>query len=413
MSSPRVKLSARFSEMILRIVKIGVRGLVVAACVLGIWESWKILRCDEFSWQDTPSSLRAAIRLEPDSWWYYMQLARLDDGNAEKLLQSSLRANAYNSDATIELALRYEADGDFPRAEKLLLQAFSVDQTYAPRWSLANFYFRHDNFPAFWTWARRAAEMPANDISALFELCWRVSPEPKTIEANIVVNDPSVVRQYVDFLMSKDQIPAAVDPALRLIRSGSPKFDHERIFNLIYQVVAANDVDGADSLWHELIRQNWIVADAAIPNNPEFARDPLPVRFDWNIPADNGFHSWPGSSGLVTEFTGDEPENFTIAEQAIILAPGNYRLESSYHTHNIAADTGICWEITPIESDTAIASSPFLSSNTPANFNLPFSVDSDHRLLRLRLMYRRQLGTTRIAGTLVVPSIRIQALPKS
>jgi tetratricopeptide (TPR) repeat protein len=407
------KLSATFPKMNIRLLIVGVRLGLASLCFLGIWESWQFLRADELSWEGTADSIRAAIRLEPDSWWYYMQLARLDDKDAEQLLQTSLMHNPYNSDAAIELGLRYEADGDFPRAEKLLLQAFGVDHTYAPRWSLANFYFRRDNLPSFWIWARRAAEMPANDISALFELCWRVSSDPKTIEANIVVDNPSVIRQYVDFLMSKDQVRAAVYPALRLVRSGSSQDDRERLFDLTDRVIEANDAAGADLLWRELIRQHWIVADSSIPNNPEFARAPLPMRFDWNLPGDDGFHSWPGSQGLVTEFTGDEPESLTIAEQAILLPPGNYKLESSYHTRNIAADTGIRWEITWIGSDSLVTSSRFLSSDMPAKCTLPFSVDTDHRLLRLRLVYRRQIGTPRVSGTLVVPSIRIQALPST
>ena len=393
-----------------RFLRIGVTAFAVGACLLGIWESLKIVRSDEFYWQDNAESIRAAIRLEPDCWWYYMQLARWDEKDAEELLRSSLQLNPYNSDAAIDLGLRYEAVGDFGRAEKLFLQAFTVDRTYAPRWTLTNFYFRRENLPAFWEWARRAAEMPTNDIGALFELCWRVTPDPRTIEAKIVENDASVIRQYVDFLMSKDHAPAAVHAALRLVRFGSPDVDRERLFSLTDRTIAANDAPGANSLWLELIRQHWIIADSSFPNNPEFARDPLPVNFDWHLSSGNGLHSWPGSSGLVTEFTGDESESSTIAEQTISLPPGNYRLESSYRTQGIASNTGIRWEIADCESDAVQASSPFLSSDTPAKFTLPFPVDPDHRLLRLRLVYRRQIGTSRVSGTLVVRSIRIEAL---
>jgi hypothetical protein len=394
-----------------RLFAIGIRVLVTVVCLVGIWESWKIMRSDQLYWQGTAESIRAAIHLEPDCWWCYQQLARRDDKDAEELLRTSLQLNSYNGDAAIDLGLRYEADGDLGRAEKLLLQAFAVDQTYAPRWSLANFYFRHDNFPSFWTWARRAAEMPDGDIGALFELCWRVSPDPSMIESNIIENNSLVLRQYVGFLMSKDQAQAAVHPALRLVRHGSPDADREMVFNLTDRIIAANDASNANALWLELIRQHWVVADSSIPNNPEFARDPLPVKFDWNLSAYNGLHSWPGSSGLVTEFTGDEPEGCTIAEEAISLPPGNYKLEFSYHTRNIAANTGIRWEITEVESDTALVSSPFLSSDTRAKFTLPFSVGPDHHLLRLRLIYRRQIGTPRVSGTLVVPSIRIDPSP--
>ena len=393
-----------------RLFVVGLRALVAGACLLGVWESWKIMRTDQLYWQGTAESIGAAIHLSPDCWSCYLQLARRDDKDAEELLRTSLQLNPYNGDAAIDLGLRYEADGNLGLAEKLLLQAFAVDQTYAPRWSLANFYFRHDHFPSFWAWARRAAEMPDADIGALFELCWRVSPNPGMIEANVITeNNPSVLRQYVDFLMGKDQAQAAVHPVLRLVHYSSPDADRERVFNLTDRVIAANDAPGANALWLELIRQHWVVADSSIPNNPEFARDPLPVNFDWNLSAYDGLHSWPGSSGLVTEFTGDEPESCTIAEEAILVPPGNYKLEFSYHTRNIAANTGIRWEIADVVSDTALVSSPFLSSDTPAKFMLPFSVDPDHRLLRLRLVYHRQIGTSRVSGTLVIPSIRIEA----
>lgn len=397
-----------------RICSLAVRVLVAAACLLGIWESWKMQRSDELFWQDTAESIRAAIRLEPDCWWCYMQLARLDETDAEVLLQASLRLNPFNSDAAIDLGLRYESDRDFHRAEAMLLQAFAVDGTYAPRWSLANFYFRRGNLPAFWTWSRRAAEMPADDIGSLFELCWHASPDPKAIEANVIENDPVVIRQYIHFLIDKDQVAAAVDPALRLVRAGSPDSDQEMLFTLLDRLIAANDAASAETLWQQLIRQHWIAAESSFPNNPAFAREPLPVRFDWKLSIyDNGLHSWPGPSGLVTEFNGQEPENCVIAEQTVALPPGNYKLESAYHTRNIAANTGIHWEIADANSDTVLNNTPSLSSDTPAQISAPFSVGPDRPFVRLRLTYNRELGTTRLSGTLTVQSIRIQAVPLS
>jgi tetratricopeptide (TPR) repeat protein len=389
------------------------RALVAGVCLLGMWESSKILRSDQFYWENTADSTRAAIRLEPDCWWCYMQLAQSDDKDAEQLLRTSLQINPYNSEAAIDLGLRYEADGDFSRAEKLLLQAFAVDQTYAPRWSLANFYFRRDNIPLFWTWARRATEMPAEDMSGLFELCWHISTDPNTIEENIVENDPIVIRQYIDFLVGKDQAKAALHPALRLVHFGSPDRDRERLFFLTDRLIDANEAAGATSLWHELIGQHWVVADTSVPNNPDFSRAPLPVKFDWAFEAYGGLHSWPGSSGLVTEFTGEEPETCTIAEEAISLPPGEYKLESTYHTRDIAANTGIRWQIAESSSDTVFVNSPFLSSDTLAHVALSFSVKPGTQLLRLRLAYNRQLGTPRVTGTLVVPSIRIEAIPST
>jgi tetratricopeptide (TPR) repeat protein len=408
--SQDVNLSARLARMLnpIQIFALAVRALVLCACLLGIWESWKIARSDALCLQGTAESIRASIRLEPDCWRCYAQLARLDESSAERLLQTSLRLNPYNSEAAIDLGLRLESDGNFHGAEEILLHAFEVDRAYAPRWSLANFYLRRGNLPAFWMWIRRATEMPAEDIGALFELCWQVSPDAKTIEANIAEDNPDVARQFIVFLIGKDRPAAAVNPALALLRTGSHQSDQALIFSLLGKLVHANDPTDANAIWNRLIGLHWVVADTSFPNNPQFSRDPLPVDFDWSFPEYSGLHSWPGSVGLEAEFTGDEPESCVIAEQTILLLPGEYRLESSYRTRSILPDTGIQWQILEAGSDTVLASSVSLSSDMPARAVLPFVVRSGEQFLRLRLAYNRNLGTSRVAGTVVITSVRIQ-----
>jgi tetratricopeptide (TPR) repeat protein len=366
-------------------------------------------RSDALFLQGTAESVRAAIRLEPDCWWCYVQLARLDESSAERFLETSLRLNRYDSDAAIDLGLRYESEGNFQRAEELLLQAFEVDRTFVPRWSLANFYFRRDNLPAFWVWVHRAMETPADDLGGLFELCWRVSPDPKALAANLVEDNPDVVRQYIVFLIGKNQPAAAVNPALTLLRTGSQDSDQTLLFTLLDKLIHANDPIDANALWNRLISLRWVVADAKFPNNPQFSREPLPVDFDWNFPAYSGLHSWPGAIGLEAEFTGDEPENCVIAEQTIFLPAGDYRLESSYRTRNILPDTGIQWQILEANSDDILESSASLSSDPPARVILPFVVRPEEQLLRLRLTYNRSVGTTKVSGTLVVTSVNIQS----
>ncbi|MDE3187274.1 MAG: hypothetical protein KGM96_07095, partial [Acidobacteriota bacterium] len=154
--------------------------------------------------------------------------------------------------------------------------------------------------------------------------------------------------------------------------------------------------------------QQWVVADSSVPNNPDFARDPLPVGFDWTLPSYTGLNSWPGPSGLAIEFTGDQPESCAIADQNVSLAPGNYSLEYTYRTSGIAADTGIKWQILDAKSGAVLAESPSLSSDTVQHATLGFSVPQGASLLRLHLGYQRALGTTRVTGTLAIQSTRIQ-----
>lgn len=392
---------------------VALRIVIAGVCCLGIWSSWEFARADYLFQKDTEESVRAAIRLAPDGWKYYMRLAQFDHAHARELLATALRLNRYDAQADIELGLQYEAEGNFGQAEKLLLEAYEVDHTYLPRWSLANYYFRHDNMPMFWAWARSAAAMPADDIGPLFELCWRVSPDPEKITGAIFNEKPELIRQYVGFLLAKNQLHAVAIVAPHLVRSGEPETDSPLLFSVVNRLVADNDAAAANALWHLLIEQRWVIADTTAPNNAKFMREPLPVSFDWSLPEYPGLHSWPGSSGLETEFTGSQPEDCTVAEQAVALTPGNYTMAYAYRTSEIPPATGIRWQIIDAKSNMVLAESPDLSSDALQHSALAFSVPPGTSLLRLRLAYRRALGTPRISGTLVVLSAQIQAGPKS
>lgn len=394
-----------------RFVAVALRIAIAAACCLGIWCSWKLARADHFFRQDTAPSVRAAIALVPDDWRYYMRLSLLDHDHAMELLTKAQSVDRYNAQADIELGLQYESEGDDRRAEELLLDAFDVDHTYLPRWSLANFYFRRDNIPAFWAWARKAAAMPADDVGPLFALCWRVAPDPEKISAEILNDNPELIRQYVGFLLGKDQLQGAAKIAPRLVRTGDAKDDRGLLFALINRLVAANDGAAASHLWRLLTQRGWVVADATVPNNADFRRTPLPVSFDWALSEYQGLHSWPGPSGLETEFTGVQPEDCTIAEQALVLSAGHYSLAYSYRTEDIDPGTGIRWQIVDASSNTVLAESSDLSSEAPVHSSLKFSVAQNTRLLRLRLAYRRTLGTPRVSGMLVIQSTQVQASP--
>ena len=388
-----------------------VRIAVAVVCFLGIWFSWKAERADSLFREDTIESLRAAIKLVPDGWQYYMRLAQLDRVHAHGLLETALKLNGYNAQAAIELALQDESDGNYDAAEKLLLGASAVDRTYLPRWSLANFYFRRDNMPAFWMWARKAADMPTEDMGPLFELCWHVTPDVGEIAKAVLNDDRGVVRQYLGFLGEKGQTDALAKVAQRLVQVGNPEMDRPFLLGSVNWLVTANDPAGASGVWKSMVEQRWVAADPTIPNNWEFSREPLPVAFDWSLPEYPGLHSWPGSSGLETEFTGEEPESCIIAEQYVTLAPGSYRLIYQYRTNGIAPETGIRWQVLDAKTGKAVVESEALSSDVQTRASLTFVVPDGVSMQRLRLAYQRALGTPRISGTLLVISTKIQRNP--
>jgi tetratricopeptide (TPR) repeat protein len=388
------------------------RLMIVASCCWGIWYSWRVARADYLFRQDTETSLHQAISTTPDAWAYYMRLAEFEPAHAQQLLTAAEHLNPYNAQADIELGLQYEAQGEFGKAEQCFLRAFAVDRTYLPRWSLASFYFRRGNIAAFWTWARSAAEMPSESTAALFDLCWRVSPDADEITRRILNNNPNLLRQYLDFLLSKSQTYSAAGIAIRLIQYGDPNTDVPRMFSAINQLIT-DDKNGnsAKEIWTALVANHWVVADRELPNNPNFARDPLPVQFDWTLPSNSGIQSVPGPSGLEAEFSGLEPDQCDIAEQAVVLDPGDYELNFSYHTQEIAPGTGLRWQIVGGDSIKPLAESSDLSSEALTRAKMTFSIPRRTPLAHLRLIYQRALGTPPISGSLVIPSVQIHKLP--
>jgi len=387
---------------------IALRAALVCGCLAGIWWSAKTARADSLFRQDTPEAVGEAIRLLPDEPAYYMRLALLDGGRARQFLETATQLDRYNAPAFIELALRLEADGDQAGSEALLLDAFDVDRTYLPRWSLANFYLRRNDMPHFWFWAKKAAEMPPEDMSALFQLCWRVNPDAEAIASSVLTDDPATIRQYLRFLLNKGEVRSVSAVAPRLIARGKVETDRPLLLATVNRLLAEGDAVSATTLWRNLIARHWVVADETTPNNDTFSRPPLPVGFDWDLPSREGLRSWPGPSGLEVEFSGSEPEDCEVTEQIVPLTPGDYDLLSSYTTTDIAPGTGLRWQILDDRSKTLLAASTDLSSPTLRTVSTAFTVPPAMPLIRLRLRYQRAVGTPRISGMLVVLSAVIR-----
>lgn len=381
---------------------------MVCLCGIAIWNSSKLLRADYLFHQDSDESIRGAIQLAPDQWVYYLRLAQLEPDRAPELLTRSLQLNNYNATADIELGLNFEAAGDTKKAEQLLLAAFQIDRTYLPRWSLANFYFRSGDMPNFWVWARRAAEMPGDQIGALFALCFRATDDPFQVTHELLNDDPKFLRQYLGFLLKTNEYKPVSLVASHLIQKGDQADDLPILLYAVSILVVDDDADGSTALWHQLSSTGWVPADNSLLQNSSFVRDPMPVAFDWTIPDHPGMNASPGPSGLVTEFRGNQPEDCVIAEQLVALKPGTYTFRSTYHTSGIPPDNGIRWEIMGAKSLVLFGSSRSLSSENSATESFSFTIPGDSPFVRVRLHYQRPIGTTRVSGTLVIESSNIQ-----
>src|SRR5262249_37722225 len=103
--------------------------------------------------------------------------------------------------------------------ERCLLQAAEADRLYIPRWTLANFYFRHDNLGEFHRWAKAAAEMVNGDATALFRLCEKVWDDGGLIDS-LEIRRPDIRADYLNHLVSEGRLDRIMPAARRVLEDG-------------------------------------------------------------------------------------------------------------------------------------------------------------------------------------------------
>ena len=177
--------------------------------------------------QETVSATEAAIALTPDQSEYYARLAWLvsnhDPRKAKEALGRAVALNPWDARSWIELGLRAEAEGDGARSEECLLRAAKADNTFLPRWTLANYYFRHDDLAKFWFWAKQSAAMVYGDAQPLFLLCGRVEEDGKLID-RLQIRAPEVQAGYLSYLLGRNRVDL-IGPAVERLVAANREAD--------------------------------------------------------------------------------------------------------------------------------------------------------------------------------------------
>ncbi len=199
-------------------IKAGCLAMIVVGIVWNIF----FAAADLLARRNQPDCTHLAMRLAPANGAYPAQLAgeifASDSGSARSLLRRAVQLNRYDASSWIQLGLLCEAGNDVPRAEDAFLRAAGVDSTFLPSWSLANFYFRHQNVGRFWYWAEKATQMAPDDATPLFRLAWYVLPSVAEIEIRLRMKKPGIEGQFVNFLVTQGDPAAVTEAALHLLK---------------------------------------------------------------------------------------------------------------------------------------------------------------------------------------------------
>jgi tetratricopeptide (TPR) repeat protein len=370
--------------------------------------------------RNQPDSTRLAMRWMPVDGAYPAQLAdeiyAIDPAAARSLLRRAVELNRYAASSWIQLGLLAEAGDDLPGAEEALLQAASVDATFLPSWSLANFYFRRENPARFWYWAQKAAQMDPDDAAPLFRLAWYVSPNAGEIAGRLQIKRPLLVIQFENFLMAQGD-PKAVTEGAQLL-AASNEGNTQTLLGVCDWLLAKQRPDLALPLWNGLAARGQIPYAPAAANsndavtNGRFGQSPISRGFDWHLKTVEGVSSFLNVSpnALGFEFSGDEPDSFMLMDQTVPVLQGkDYALAVHYSTTGIAPGSGLAWSVTDARSGALLGRTGNLSAEQGGEAYACFAAPDSSRFVHVSLLYQRQPGTVRVEGKVALQEVRLTA----
>ena len=345
----------------------------------------------------SPESVARALEILPYNTDYLSLRAlqlEYDGEDSASLLERAVVVAPLSSAPRIRLGLAAETRGDFPAAERWLLEAARVDRQFEPRWTLANFYFRQARADEFWKWMRAALEVSYGDRARAFDLCWRLSQDAQEIFEQAIPIQSDVLGAYLVYLL--DQHRNAAGPvAVRLAALQDPAYA-ALLEAACDALLDAGNATDAREVWRLLGRP----APGGIING-DFARPPVNHGFDWRLLESAGVtHVHLDPSGQRILLSGKQPESCDLLRQIIAVENGKqYELRWEARTHGIALPSGIEWSVAGRHAP--VASAEEWQKGV-------FSFTAPAALVPITLGYRRPTGQPRAEGFIEIHAVSLQ-----
>jgi tetratricopeptide (TPR) repeat protein len=332
-------------------------------------------------------------------------------------LRRAVALNPWDARSWIELGLSAEASGDNATSIQCLLRAAAVDTKFLPRWTLANYYFRHDDVAMFWYWTRQAAAMVYGDALAMFRLCGKVAEDGRLID-RLEIRNPDVRAGYLSYLLDQNRVDL-IAPIVHRLLEQNREVDVPLLSTACERLLAARRVDQAVETWNRLADAGRVPfktpggEGAQLLANGSFAVPPASLGFDWRLPVLEGISVSREEStlGLRLTFSGRQPEECEVLAQLVPLRSKTpYQLSYVFRTQGIPGGAGLSWRIADAVAGTLLGEGPSLASEAESLAHFSFATPVGCRLVRLSLRYRRTPGTTRMEGFLVLRNVALEPL---
>jgi len=400
------------------------RIFILAATPLAAGMAYLPLRmacADYLSRAADPETVVRAVRLSPEDADIRLRLAAAQQaagGDPTAALEAAAALDPGNADTWIRLGLAAEMRGDRRTAEKRLLQAARASRQFAPRWALANYYFRRGDPAHFWPWAKESLSIGYGDLRPVFQLCWHMRPDAGQILERAIPNRRPVLRAYLGFLMQEGRL-AASEPIATKLAALSTVDDLSTLTGWCNWQLDAGDVPAALAVWNTLCARHLLPyaplnRDRAPLTDGAFAAAALGSGFAWRLAPAPGVTLGRNQSPryLWVAFSGDQPEKCAPLLQLVPVTPGAaYRLRFAYHTSELPPASGLRWSVFDARSGSDLAvASPWLSSPDWTPAELRFTAPAAG-LVRLTLTCQRLPGATRIEGSLKLRQLSLEHQP--
>ncbi len=389
----------------------------MSALLFAAYWSVRLAVADYFYRENTISSLSRAVALAGGDAEYHALLAEHLEGigtdpDPQFLIAASLSPE--DSRYWIRLGFSAESKGDYRAAERYLLQAASVNRKFDPAWALMNFYFRRGEADQFWRWADKALAMSYGDLSAIYRLFWSMSTDARLIRSHVPAK-PQALASYLSFLEAENRGEAATETSRALAEIAGL----EQVPILLDYCDRSLDshADSAVAVWDTLCLRKLLPLRALEPaqgriiGDPEFTRFPRREAFDWLAIRNDeiAIGTADDSHGIHVRLSGNEPEDCVLMETTAPVRPGTrYRIIFDVKYDPDAVLEGVAWQVfAPGRAGGALAASDFAKGGNAA----PLEFACMASPVRLRLTYRRPVGTIRAKGGFTILSVRSEIAP--
>ena len=366
-------------------------------------------------------AIRRAVRLAPGNAEYYAGWAEIEPDRAVAALETAVALNPASSVLRIELGRAAEEKGDYPKAEASLLRAVEMNNDFAPRWVLSDFYFHRRDARRFWPAVRAALATSYDDVSPLFQNCWALSSDPRTILEKAIPDRPDVLRQYLVYLLGEKRMEAA-EPVAAKVLAKPDKDAAGALLSYCDQLLEAGRGEPAVAVWNGLSKQGLIPyqavsVEAGKLTNGDFGMPSVGACFDWRFSSPDGVEiGRVGKPPVVyIRLSGNQAQSLDLLSQYVPLLPErDYELSVEYRATGMQEQSGLMCRLVPRGGGDLLGGTGLLPGGDQVERDgvFRFRTGADTTLAHLVLGYRRIEGTVRSEGSVMLRGMELSPRPK-